>query len=302
MSARLLARLARPEYLFRPRAGWRRLRIGVDAAGYSADPHEAELPWSQTITVFPDEIGRNIAASGVFDICVTEAIHRLIDRGDLAVDVGANVGYLTSLMATRAAGSGRVVAFEPNPLVFALLESNVARLDRAPGLAAVEAERLAVSSSAGRARFRAAGDVTAHMGLGSIVEPASTPDADEYEVEATTLDRRFPDAEIQLLKVDVEGHEEDVLRGAAGLLEGGRVRDVIFEDHGIYPTATMSLLERCGMTVLGLDHTLFGPRLYEPSPEDPPRPLWPGPNFLATVDPVRAHARLRARGWRSLGR
>src|SRR4051794_41171190 len=98
----LISRLNRPEYLFRPRFAVKRLRHGGRGSWDPNSTTEAELPWAQQITVFRDEIGRTIIASGIFDLCVTETIFRLLDRGDRAVDVGANVGYLTSLMAQRA--------------------------------------------------------------------------------------------------------------------------------------------------------------------------------------------------------
>lgn len=61
------------------------------------------------------------------DIFEPEVLAFLKDRllpGQTAVDVGANVGYISLYLAKRVGPSGRVVAFEPNPYAFGLLESN----------------------------------------------------------------------------------------------------------------------------------------------------------------------------------
>src|SRR5256885_16323510 len=77
-----------------------------------------DLPWGLSLEIhMTDAIGFSVLAGGVFDPCVTETLHRLIDPGDVVADAGANIGYLTSLAVTRAGPEGRVVAFEPHPLV-----------------------------------------------------------------------------------------------------------------------------------------------------------------------------------------
>ncbi len=99
-----------------------------------------------------DAIGYSILVGRVFDPCVTETIHRLIEPGDVIIDVGANVGYLTSLAAVRAGRAGRVIAVEPHPTVFELLRANVESWRGKPGLAPVELHQLALSDHAGRGR------------------------------------------------------------------------------------------------------------------------------------------------------
>src|SRR3954465_296715 len=86
------------------------------------------LPWGLPVEVDTgDAIGFSIVAGGVFDPCVTETLHRLIDPGDVVADVGANLGYMSSLAAARVGPEGRVLAFEPHPRAYELLERNVSR-------------------------------------------------------------------------------------------------------------------------------------------------------------------------------
>ena len=58
---------------------------------------------------------------------MTETLWRLTDPGDLAIDVGANIGYTTSILGVRVGPRGRVHSFEPHPQVFASLAENVER-------------------------------------------------------------------------------------------------------------------------------------------------------------------------------
>src|SRR4051812_45060416 len=98
LAMRLSHALNKPHYVFRPTQLGRRF-AGVFRRRTSG-PQVVRLPWGLDLNVLPDEaIGASIARTGVFELHVSETIWRLLDRGELAVDVGANIGYMTSLMA-----------------------------------------------------------------------------------------------------------------------------------------------------------------------------------------------------------
>ena len=290
-------RLNRPDYLFNPRSVIRRLRHGRGGAWDGRTTETVRLPWDLELTVFSDEIGRAIAYTGVFDIPVTETILRLTEPGDVALDAGANVGYITSLMARRAGPAGRVVAFEPHPTIHAVLEENASRWNTDPSVASVEARCAALSNEPGTGHLQVE-EVEAHMGLSTLRDPANGGAG--FEVELVRIDDLFAESPPQLVKIDVEGHERAVLEGTEVLLGEGRVRDVVFEEHAIYPAPSMTLLEEHGMTLFTLKHTMLGLHVH-PIEEGPAPPEWPGPNYLATRDPERAMRLLRPRGWRCLG-
>jgi FkbM family methyltransferase len=285
----------KPQYVFHPLRALRRARYGgPSTAGRRAT---AQLPWGLPLEVNADEaIGFTILTTGVFDPCVSETIHRLIDPGDLVVDVGANVGYLTSLAARRAGPGGTVLAFEPHPHVFELLQANVARWG-AGDVAAVDARQTALSDRDGTAELNAGPSFHANMGLARL-NGTDTATAEDVLVPVTLeqLDDVIGDRSIGLLKIDVEGHEPEVLRGGRRLLESGRVRDLIFEDHDPYPDASTELVESAGYRLFSLSNDLFGVQLGAPA-ERGEVSEWPGPSYLATRDPERAIARLRPRGW-----
>src|SRR5262249_40368249 len=125
-----LVGLLKPCYVFAPRTLVRRIGMSLRSAQTSVT--RVRLPWGAEIEVNSDEgIGRELLHQGVFAIAVSEPAWRLREPGDLAVDVGANVGYMTTLFAARVGSQGRVESFEPHPGVFARLRQNMDSLRRA---------------------------------------------------------------------------------------------------------------------------------------------------------------------------
>ena len=92
VNLKAIFRIARPPYAFQPLQVFKRLRFPYR---WRAKPEAVlRLPWGLDIIVDPNEaIGSNIASRGVYETAVTEALWRLTDPADLAVDIGANFGY-----------------------------------------------------------------------------------------------------------------------------------------------------------------------------------------------------------------
>jgi FkbM family methyltransferase len=295
----------KPQYVFHPaRLVRRALHTVRPAATTVEDVTVTTLPWGLPLGVNPGEsIGFTILTAKVFDPCVTETLHRLIDPGDLVVDVGANVGYLSSLAVARSGSGGTVVSYEPHPRVFELLDANAARWRSHGGVASVETRQAAVSDHAGTAELESSALFHVNMGLASLADgggAAKGADTHVFEVAVGRLDDEFAGRSIGLLKIDVEGHEPEVLAGAEKLLRSGSIRDIVFEDHDPYPDASTRLLEDAGYRLMGLENDLFGLRLVAPAERVRLNP-WPGPSYLATRDPERALARLTPRGWQVNG-
>ena len=153
-------------------------------------------------------------------------------EGMTVFDVGANVGELTLLFSRSVGASGSVHAFEPTGRGFERLEA----LCRAASLRNVRLNRLALAEGEGSVSLHVYdGDylswttraVRPLEDYGIDVKPMGVEEA-----PATTLDlycERNGVAEIDLLKIDVEGAEFQVLVGARRLLNERRVRRVTFE-------------------------------------------------------------------------
>ncbi len=182
-------------------------------------------------------------------------IERTLRPGMTVIDVGANHG-LFSLEAAHLVGPSAIVhAFEPTPSTREVLESNLA----ANGLDRVRIFPVALGDRPGTARLRvhrelsglntlASDDITWNhrtLRADAIVEvPITTLDA---HAEAEGLDR------IDFLKIDVEGFELGVIRGARGLLASRRVDRIMLEigdvtcgNAGVDPCDLLTELESLG--------------------------------------------------------
>jgi FkbM family methyltransferase len=156
------------------------------------------------------------------------ALRRLVRPGHVCADLGANVGFFSLLMARLAAPGGRVVAFEPREDMAGFLERNVAGHPVAVTRAAVTeggAATVELHSGGWGTEVRS----TILAGVAEREEPAGRRTLD---VPAVALDDCFgPGDPLDVVKVDVEGAESVVLRGAARVLAHQRPVFVV-EYHG----------------------------------------------------------------------
>ncbi|HEY7171839.1 MAG TPA: FkbM family methyltransferase [Vicinamibacterales bacterium] len=188
--------------------------------------------------VFPIDrgtlIGWSIHFFGAYEPEVRAEIRRRLRPGDTAIDVGANAGWHTLLMACRVGPGGRVVAIEPNRSSRERLEHAIA-INR---LTHVRVDSRALADREGTRPFEAppAGDVW--DGTGRLVgdgEVRVKPDA-TTTVNVTTIDALAAEHSLDrvaLIKIDVEGWEPAVLRGAANVLRTSRPA-LIFEYDAAY--------------------------------------------------------------------
>jgi FkbM family methyltransferase len=154
-----------------------------------------------------DHLARVFAATGTFyELDLLEYVRQFITC-DLAVDVGANIGNHTVYL--RRFVASHVVAVEPYQEVLPALHANVAPFDH------VTVCETALGSREARGLVQMPGDGVANAGAGSIVED------DRGHVAITTFDALLDDwrrqhgpRRVGLIKMDVEGSELEVLRGA----------------------------------------------------------------------------------------
>jgi FkbM family methyltransferase len=294
--------LNKPEYLLRPQQVLSRIHFAFRSED---KPLSIELPWGVPIRVQPDDvIGRSICTYGVYDLVTTESIFRLLDAGETAVDIGANIGYMTGVMARRAGPQGKVICFEPCTGVFRELSANLGQWRGHRTLAPVVAQQIALSRAEGDADLHIPTSFEHNHGIASLEVVLHNGPAQNIErVRVARLDQILePDLVVGVMKIDVEGHEFGVLEGAQSLLAEHRIRDIIFEEHGTYPTPVHRLLESYGYTLRRLSRRFSKPLLL---PSNDPRrwneyPVGVLSNYLATLDHERAEARFSKSGWRAL--
>jgi FkbM family methyltransferase len=145
---------------------------------------------------------------GTYEPELVSTLERHVSEGMTVLDVGANHGYFTLLFSQLVGPRGKVYAFEPEPVNYQLLEKTIA----ANGLSNVEAVKLAVSSRSGVEKLFLE---DAYLGTHSMEKK----DSDNYiEVNLTSVDefareRRLPS--VDFVKIDIEGHEVEALKGMA---------------------------------------------------------------------------------------
>lgn len=165
---------------------------------------------------------------GTFEPHETRLVRRHLQPGMTFVDVGANVGYYTALAAKQLERSGgRIIAFEPSPYAFEKLNSMVLNNK----LEQVTTVHAGLSDTAGQGRLYL--NVEFHNHSPTMV---AHENATATEITLVSLDEeveRLGIERIDLVKIDVEGHEAKVLTGAKRLLSKGGIRAILceFNEH-----------------------------------------------------------------------
>ncbi len=139
----------------------------------------------------------------------------LLHVGDWAIDVGANVGHYTKGMSDLVGESGRVIAFEPVAETFSLLAANV----QSYKFQNVTLVNAAASDSTSLSHMIVPRFET---GLPNYYEATLETQAEGIRVLTLSIDGLGLPQLVGLIKIDAEGHELRVLRGARRLLERDR--------------------------------------------------------------------------------
>jgi FkbM family methyltransferase len=184
---------------------------------------------------------------GTWEPEVLDAIRRVVAPGMTVLDIGAQSGFYTLFLSKLVGPEGTVVAFEPLPANFRLLEENI-QLNRAGN---VVLRREAVAAQSGEASLEFLDD---HSHRTLVAGPLQTGESvGAFKAPAVSLDdwTLASGSAVHFVKMDVEGAEADVLRGARRVLETQRPRLVI-EIHGCDSMATspvVSMLDQLGYRI-----------------------------------------------------
>ena len=187
---------------------------------------------------------------------LSAVVKHLIQPGDIVIDAGANIGYVTLLLSRWVGRSGKVISFEPIPQTFDLLYHNTRRLR----LRNVTAINLGLSSASGTVRMRIPSDKD---GSGNYYE-ASIVDAHRDQeagsgtmVEVGRLDGFLPVVPEQLsfIKIDVEGHELEVLQGSERILRS--VKPALLVEINGHPDMAGSKTHRLFDLLTEMEYTAY---------------------------------------------
>ncbi len=229
------------------------------------------------VTVAPGVVG------GFYERLELDVFSTVARTSEAVVDVGGNIGLFTCVAASQMK-QGTVVTFEPVPTNLEYLRRN---LDINGLTESVEVVARAVSDEIGTAPIYLAAGTGTHSLASSVAASAR-----RIEVEVTTLDHWLGDRVVDLLKIDVEGFDGHVLRGAMKVLE--RDRPTLFVEYsapamsaaGFEPTELLRRIFEFYETVFLIDEPK---RVFRPvHPEEVPALSGPSAywNLIAVANPA----------------
>lgn len=186
---------------------------------------------------------------GVWEPNLTTWLRSRLHRGDVFVDVGANIGYFSLLGSKLVGERGKVVAVEASPSIFAELQANLAR-NRVGNVRAVNC--VAAREPGRRTVYRGP---ASHIGLTTVNPEAGWRDLEEapaaplHEIVGPDLWRTT-----RLIKIDVEGADDEVVAGFASALEHTSSElELVIELHPGGGEQLFELLQRAGFYPYGLE-------------------------------------------------
>ena len=176
------------------------------------------------ITVMPNElIGRHLYLTGEFDRTTVEVLINFSEAGDVLLDIGANVGYVSGCFLTNVVCS-TTICVEPQPRVLELLRANMREFSE---------DRYLIAPIALSDRDEEGWLEICHRNLGeSKLVRKSNPNTTRVSVQSA--DRFFSSLKLDrldLVKIDVEGHEANVFNASRSHFQRLQPRAIFFEDH-----------------------------------------------------------------------
>jgi len=195
-------------------------------AGYPAEDDWAQVTGGKLLVPLDDLIGRAAFFVGDLDRKISWVMDQTVDKGDIAVDIGANLGLVTLRLANLVTSEGRVHAFEPNPTMLRYLRTSIAHNDLDVQVHAFalgkQEENLSLyvpKKNAGRA---------------SLLPHTNRELIEVHEVPVKMLSKVASQKNwdrIDFIKIDVEGFEADVFRGGIEVLKRTKPKAILFEEN-----------------------------------------------------------------------
>jgi FkbM family methyltransferase len=166
-------------------------------------------------------LSEELVMYGSHEPIATSAYVEALAPGGHVIEIGANIGYWLLLASRKVGDTGQVMAFEPVPSNLEILKRNIER----SGQKNIDVYPWAIGAEAGAAQFYQ----SQIPNWGSLIQDSRLLPSGSYPVPVKTLDdvlKEFPKMRPTALRMDVEGAELMVLRGAKDLLK--RFRPLLF--------------------------------------------------------------------------
>lgn len=164
---------------------------------------------------------------GIYEEAFVRFLRRMLRPGDVFLDLGANIGYITAVAHGRTGPGGKVLAFEPSLTCFDQLRTNNPHWPQG-----VEIRNTAITDQVGTHAFMDTSRVVS-LGFSALFHNRQAGTGDNvYEVPTTSIDRIVEEHGLQriaCIKMDIEGAELIALKGAVSTLERGLAEHILVE-------------------------------------------------------------------------
>lgn len=190
----------------------RRMRSPLKSDNVEIDGHKMFLDSLDSL---------RLSINGVYEEFETEIVKKIIKKGDVVIDVGANIGYYTLIFAKLVGQEGKVFAFEPEPTNFNILKKNV-KINEYENVILINK---AVSNKTGKMTL----DLDEINKGGHSISKNNSEKT--IEIESTKLDDYFKtyDGNINFIKLDIEGAEVEAIKGMSETIEKNEEVNIMAE-------------------------------------------------------------------------
>ena len=224
---RIIARV--PVFMFLYKAMYRKLK----PSGVILKKVQGNMMYIDTKD---SSVSMDILMRGYYAKTETKLLKRLIKKGMTVVDIGANIGYYTLLFSRLVGQEGRVYAFEPEPYNYSLLERSI----KQNGYKNIHLIQKALSDESGSKINLFLNKK--NFGSGSFSSNNVRGETDVVVVETAMLDDYLAGKTVDLIKMDVQGGENRVIKGAKKTLEFNNKIVIVTEfwPYGLENVGTLS--------------------------------------------------------------
>ena len=162
-----------------------------------------------------------LSINKIYEKNETNFVKDSVNKGDIVIDIGANIGYYTLMFAKLVGDTGKIYSFEPDPRNFFILEKNI----QINGYNNIILEKKAVSNKLGKATLY----VNENSAGSSMHKPNNV--VDQIYVDLITLDNYFEVNAItpDFIKIDIEGYELNALKGMESILQSSDKTKIMIE-------------------------------------------------------------------------
>ena len=209
-------------------------------------------------------IGASLKLYGEYSELETDFLHRIIEPGWAVVDAGANIGVLTLAFAEMVGSEGKVHAFEPQPENYQLLERNTAHMANieAHDVALGDHEGCIIAPPLSTLQHRNYGRVELGGDFGDTVRLTKL---DTILMTEDSADNRDI---VDLIKIDVEGMEVEVLKGAIEIIKLNRPILYVENDRSERSRELLELLQSWGYECFAHNPPVYNRANFNKAPRD----------------------------------